>query len=358
MKVHLIKTPEYDSKNFSEVYEFLSSFDGPIKFIPSYYEFNHSRFEFLGYSNFRNETGVKALLFNITMQSVLSWSILFTLCDFYRNAFKIDSTDFVILLTDRKNDLNWFSHTENRNVFVHTDNWHNYTNSNSKYAIGYQVIENILQSLMKLDITNIPNDVVHINARGCMNDFCGDKEQIILKLRTADICQDCLDKMIIEDVDDGIISQALEIFEAIRNKLLFKQDFTRHVSPKKVSIDMFGKVIVGEKEIRLDFLPKTLFIFFLIHKEGTTLNDLQNYKDELMKIYTALRPGAEESKIDELIKPYHQDGTFSKNKSTLNRKLREQLGEPLANFYCLDGNRGEAFCINIQSEFICIDIRY
>lgn len=365
MKVHLIRAPEYDIEHFEEVQELLSSFDGPLEFIADKYEFNPEQFPFLQnfWEDFRFpacESDIRKLNFEKERGKPLSWLELFSLCKFYRSTFKIEKNDFVVLLTVRKNALNWFSHCdENRNIFVHTGDWEYYTKAPQKFPVAYQVVENIMQHLMKLDTEQIPNANIHVEPLGCMNDFCQNKQQVILKLRTGDICYDCLSKMREEKVDDEIINQAIGIFEAIRNQLLFKQGFTRNLNPIPVRIDSKGKIYIGDKQIDLNPLESTLFIFFITNNDGATLNDLQAFRNQLLNIYRIIRPGGEESRIDKLIRPYHEiDSTFSVNKNRLNRKLRNELGEPLANFYYLDGNRGEAFKINISPDLVSADIRY
>jgi hypothetical protein len=359
MKVYLIKTPEYESDNFLDVCDLLSSFDGPLSFVGSEYEFRGIDFGFLDYAfpKYKSLGGVKKVLYDISMQDSLSWEQLFSLCKHYRNTFKINENDFVVLLTSRRNALNWFSYFEDRNAFVHTGDWEHYTDANPKYPIAYQVVENVMQSLMKLDVNIFPNTNMHTDARGCMNDFCQNKQQIILKLRTGDICKECLSKMRIEKIDEQIVNQACGIFEAIRNQLLFKIGFINNLNPKPVRIGINGEIFIGDKQIDLNPLESTLFIFFITRREGVSLNDLENYREQLLKIYLILRPAGEESKIDNLIKP-KGTGTFPKHKSSLNKKLKEQIGEPLVNFYYIDGNRGEAFRINISPDFVTVDIRY
>lgn len=358
MKVHLIRTPEYEIDRLDEVQELLNSFDGPLKFTLSSYEFSPGKFDFLGHPFFKNAEGVKKLLYDISMQNALTWEQLFSLCDYYRNVFRVDKDDFVVLLTDRRNALNWFSHCDaKRNIFVHTGDWETYTKAPQKFPVAYQVVENIMQILMNLDVEQTPNPNLHMEPLGCMNDFCQNKQQVILKLRTGDICNECLTKMREEKIDDEIINQAIGIFEAIRHQLLFKQGFTKNLNPKPVKIDSTGKIFIGDKLIDLNPLESTLFIFFITNKEGVSLNDLDKYRKKLMNIYLVLKPLGEESAIDKLIKP-KGTGTFSKNKSALNKKLKEQIGEPLVNFYYLDGNRGNAFKININADFITSDIRY
>jgi hypothetical protein len=161
MKVHLIKTPEYESENFRDVCDLLSSFDGALEFVATEYEFDKNQFPFLHKIfpdlKFKYESDIKKIYFNKELGLPLSSRELFSLCDFYRNTFNIHSDDFVVLLTIRRNALNWFSHCENKNAFVHTGDWEHYTDANPKYAIAYQVVENVMQSLIKLDTVTIPN---------------------------------------------------------------------------------------------------------------------------------------------------------------------------------------------------------
>ena len=65
MKVHLIKTPEYESDSFRDICEWINSFDGALEFVPSEYKFEYPEFVFFQYTNLKNESGVKQLLSEI-----------------------------------------------------------------------------------------------------------------------------------------------------------------------------------------------------------------------------------------------------------------------------------------------------
>ncbi|HPS26865.1 MAG TPA: hypothetical protein PK269_04580 [Bacteroidales bacterium] len=336
MKVHLIKTPEYDEISYWDVLEVLASPAGPLNFDARAYEFNTAQFPFL-----KNKR--------------LSWEDLFGLCSFYRKTFSIPSHDFIILLTDLKNDLNFFSfYDEHRNAFVQTSGWEHIINAPQKFPVAYQVVANILRILMKMP-PGLPDHWFHTYTIGCMNDLCANKKEIIIKLRTGDICNECLCKMKEARMDEEIIDHAIGLFEIIRKQLLFVQGFSRNITPKTLTVDASGMIMIGDKEIKLDYLPKTLFIFFLKHLDGVTFNDLPEFRAELLAIYKTLRPGGSERAIDNLIAHYLYEGTFSKNKNSLNKKLKAQLGEPLAGYYYLNGNRGEVFRIGIATELVHLD---
>lgn len=365
MKVYLIKTPEYETESFREVSDLLSSFDGALEFVPSFYEFDKKEFYFLRYElfphhNFEYPSNDTAIKFDPDRGNPLSWRELFSLCSFYREVFKIEDESFVVLLTKRKNALNWFSATdESNNIFVHTAEWEQYTKVNSKYPIAYQVIENIMQTLMNIDIANVPNEYVHEPLKGCMNDFCNNKTQIIIKLQTANICDTCVQKIKDEKVDTKILKQARTIFNGIRNEFVFQGE-EPSTEPISIIVDKNGKILLPEQnlEIRLTPLFKTLYLFFLSKNEGVRLKDLSDYKEDLLKIYKKIRPSVEREKAEKSIKELsHPEGeTFNSTRAHINRIITELLNEPLADFYRITGEKGKPYSVKVPRNLI--DIRY
>ncbi len=354
MTIHLLRTPDYELQAFYSVIEFLQSFDGPIQFkgveAPCIVHTTEDLDTSLEFPEYIGE------LYPV------DWDELFDLCHKFRISHSLPSDDKVVILTGHPNPEHWFSSCDPRGyAFVHTADWPAYVKAPEHYPIAYEILENVLQILMKLDPMDLENHLFHTDPIGCVNDFCQNKQQIILKLRTGDICTTCLDKLRLKEVPHSIVNHVLTIFEGIRSQVLFKQGFNRNLSPDPVCVDNTGNLRIGDKIIRLDYLPKSLFVFFLRHPEGILLNDLENHKDELWEIYRTLRPAAQKNTIVELVRPYNDPrgpGTFSVNKNRLNRGLKEALGEPMANFYYLEGNRGEPFKINLHPNAIALDIRY
>lgn len=360
MKVHLIKTPEYKTIDFTNVVEFLTSFNGPIEFCKSEFKFDESLFPFLQkfYPDFkfRYESDIQKIDYDPERSYPLSWKELFSLCQYFRVKKSIPDYDFVVLLTVRRNTLNWFSAQIGQDVFVHTGDWDYYTNSNPKYPIAYQIIENIMESLMKIDVDN-PNENAHIHPRGCMNDFCQNKSQVMLKLRTADICTECMEKIYNEKIDERIISQVDEIFEGIRQELLFKLKFKTPLEPVQIIVTRDNKIFLPflkNLEIRLNPLFKTVYVFYLNHPEGVKLVDLSDYKNELIDIYGRLSVADDNETIQHnianLINPL--SNSFSQKKSKINKIIKELLGKHLSKYYIIGGIRGEPFKINLPTKLI------
>ena len=107
----------------------------------------------------------------------------------------LSNSDFVFLLTSRKNNQDYISWTDEtlRNYFIQVSEWDSFLFSKKidiEYPISYEIIACILRSLM-FDKNLEIKENAHVFPKGCIMDYCDDKSQMGLKLRTADICFDC-----------------------------------------------------------------------------------------------------------------------------------------------------------------------
>lgn len=359
MKVYLIKSPEYETNSFNAVCDLLKSFEGPIKFISSRYQFNRDDYYFLKYDlfpkhPFKYPTNDVVVKFDSSRDYPLSWRELFQLCNDFRKTKGISKDSFVVLLTKRKNALNWFSSFDgDRNIFVHTAEWDEYTNVNPEYPITHQVVENILQFLMKADLLNVPNNYIHEPLKGCINDFCYNKNQIIIKLQTANICAECMLRIREKGIGLAVQNQIKNILNGIRNEFMFKIE-NPPTDALTLVVEEHGRVLLPDEgiEFRLTPLHKTLYIFYLNHPEGVQLSDLYEYKDELLNIYQKLSVFDQKDRIyesiDKLINPV--EGYFSQTKSKINRTIANLLGENLSSHYKIKGSRGKPFYIQLSDE--------
>ena len=123
-----------------------------------------------------------------------------------------------------------------------------------------------------------------------------------------------------------------------------------------MKIDEKGSVFVGEKNISLGPLQKAIFIFFLNHPEGIRIAELGDYESEIFSIFQKLKSNAEPKNIANLVNII--DGNFNYNKSRLTKMLREEIGEPLANYYYITGNAGEKFKIALPKELVEIHEKF
>lgn len=177
----------------------------------------------------------------------------------------IPSSDFLVLLTSKPNENNWFSSTNfddgTRDIFVHTADWENYTECSSESVIAFQVVENILQALM-FEGNDDESKYFHDPAIGCINDMCSWKPDITFKLRTADICADCLDKISSQGIEEDLVRQSIELFEHLRKRMLFNRKLQRETD---YDPSLPFTIANTKRKLRTTFEPLRKFLLLLDH---------------------------------------------------------------------------------------------
>ena len=179
MIAYLFCSPEFPFDTVKDVVSLLNNIPGEIKFEVE---------ESLTSDFFKN---INAEFEIIDENSELSFDELFQIIKVYRGSqrIKISNIDFVIFITSIRNDQQWFSAFNKKDIFIHGAEWDLISNIDSKFELAYQCVENIFQSLINLQV-----DEYHEKAKNCINDFCGTKSDILFKLQSANICQKCFER--------------------------------------------------------------------------------------------------------------------------------------------------------------------
>lgn len=134
---------------------------------------------------------------------------------------------------------------------------------------------------------------------------------------------------------------------------------------KRVSrliVDEWGKIYLPDysaEEIKMPYLPKTVFLFFLVHQEGVEFKSMYNYIQELYEIYqiAILDKNTEASKlrqsIEDLVEPVNN--RIYETCSIVKKSLSMIVPISMMEHYCIVGKRGEKHKIQIDRQLI--DIR-
>lgn len=88
------------------------------------------------------------------------------------------------------------------------------------------------------------------------------------------------------------------------NSFLIKQLLIEQPKPSRLRITEDFRIVLpdyNDKEIKMAFLPKVVFFFFLRHQEGLCFKQLCDYKDELFSIYRCVSNRENEAKMTESI---------------------------------------------------------
>lgn len=375
MEINLIKSSGLSKEVFTRVMGLLQAIEGPMKFtcdpasvvdfsddeiVPRHFEhsgdFGRKKLppqyiELVNYSIKKPENALSA-----------SWETFFYKCSVYRKEHGIESDAFVILLSAVSNKYNWFSAANPKHPldgFVHTADWEFYLNCDSAFPVAYEVLALVLQKFMFRNKEDM-QQLVHQQPIGCINDLCMEKREIILKLRTADICSYCMEALRSE-LHDRYIRHARNIMESLRLKMLLSQNFLQHSAPSKMRIDRYKKIWLtdfGNLELNFNPTEKTLYFFYLQHPEGIAFGALPQYKQVLFDIYSELSltgTRAEmQQRIDNLVAV--TGNAVSENVSRIKKKLVRAVGDELAAHYCISGANGAKKLIPLNRSLVSHEI--
>lgn len=389
MNIHLIRSSELSVQTYTNVLNLLHKTQGPLKYIASKntdwetinYEkdwITEEQFKKVERTNFEAERNMNYSLAKATFsvkevttsgifddfpikEKQATWDNLFSSCETYRKTYAIPENDIVILLTDISNDKNWFGSVDQtmRNVFIQTSNWSSFFGSeiDTRFPIAYEVVAWVMRILMFRNRYEL-SQLLHIQPKGCMMDFCEHKSQIVLKMRTADICGDCLDHIQTRDINPTALNQLLETMDGIRSNILFRERSTVLNRPSRLEIRGYMKRIflvdLGDLEVRLNPKEKTLFLFFLNHPEGVRIVDLMDHKAEILDLYKrfsrASTPSLIENAVDLMLQP--TDGNINQVLTRIRSKFKQTAGDSIAGYYTIEGTRNEAYKISLNRELV------
>ena len=370
MKVHLLKSAEVDTTLFTKVVDFLQSIPGPISFnydlnATTYFEdeelFKHQiideeHFEkkimLESYSKLNSER-----IFPLERETV-SWAVLFNKVSQFRNERNIPNNEFVLLLTDIANKQNWFASLDENmpyNGFIHTADWDHYIKCSAAFPIAYEVIALVLQKHM----FNRVNDLrikLHEQPIGCVNDFCAHKRDIILKLRTGDVCEDCIER-VQGNISIPELHHALNIMSSLRERMLFAQNMKKFSPLSTLRIDKKYKIFLsefGNIEIKLRPLEKALYFLFLKYPEGIYHSSLSEHRTELYEIYSKISTMGDllemRERIDDMVNTLNDSA--SQKMSRIKRVFEEAVGRDLAKHYFIKGDAGKKKKIDLDRNMI------
>jgi len=358
MRVHLIRTEDVDKELFAGVVSMLQAIPGTIEFFsdPDFprrepntlNSLNSPDMEFSRVEWDRKKKippSVSTAHFTVPDHAI-HWDKLFAKSDQFRSTRHLSDDEFVILLTAQTNHRNWFSALDRSmpgNGFIHTADWQLYLDASPVFPVAYEVISLVLQRHIYADYENM-RYLVHKTPRGCVNDFCQEKREIILKMRTADICQGCME-MVQKHLPLPAIDHALSLMESMRQKMLYAQNFRQNSPPSRMVIDRTNRIFLpdfGNIEINLRPLERALYFLFLRHPEGILMSGLCDHRQELFNIYAELSDNGDRQDMQRRIEEMTNvlSNSASEKLSRIKRTFEQSIGRTLASHYYVQGEPG------------------
>lgn len=172
-------------------------------------------------------------------------------------------------------------------------------------------------------------------------------------------------KILLELLENGDFSddeEVLRILSSVFHKEIDEATDTKEETASRIIIDRKGRIFLPDyssREIKMPYLPKTVFIFFLIHKEGIEFKSMYNFTHELYEIYqlVALEKNTEAGKIrrslENLVEPVNN--RIYETCSIIRRSFSMVVPAALMDSYCITGKRGEKHQIKIERSLIKVE---
>lgn len=356
MKIHLLRSEELSINRFFTIVELINQYKGPIKFLAANNELQKLD------ANSVEETDSSIFTGKGDVLKTLLWTQIYEKCDNFRLNNKIKDDDTVILLSDHPNEQNWFSHWDNtgkKNFYVHTANWEFFVLAESWFPIVYE-IASIPFGLVTCNNLKELIAAAHDEPRGCVLDYCKNKSQVQLRLRTADICPDCYNLMIKKKVDPRIASQIFAIFEGMRSHILYRNRFQFVKQRSRLEINVAQRLLIfkdpGDLSVRFSPLEMTFYLFFMKHSEGVLLTRLSDYRQEVLDLYMHFVSTPNLTKINATIDLHveYNSQALSGVFNSIQEKLDGIANNDIIKPYSIAGSRGEKRYIPLERELFTL----
>jgi hypothetical protein len=363
MNVYLVRSKEMPIGMFNGVAEYLKQFDGPIEFNYDIEEVPEDEEEIFE----QNVELIKYTIGDYEPKYDEAFNHYFQQCQIFRNEKgNIDSSDLVILLTNERNENNYFGYCDSivKNVFIQCSNWNfifGEEEFNPTLAISYEVIAWTLRSLIfrhKVELTSYVNPI----PKGCIMDMCKEKKDISFKMRTGDISPSILELIRTRGISPSQTNQLFNGMEKIRSGIIFRDRIgvtnneTRlRVRDKRTKWEL---VLVDFGNLPVNFSPLqlTIYMVFLSQPGGIKL---QNFGDENVvefgNIFRSVYFSKDDDIINHLISTYtgnNRGKLLIENLTKINKKLIQLLPSTIVNKYLVLGKKNENYKISLNRDLV------
>ena len=135
-------------------------------------------------------------------------------------------------------------------------------------------------------------------------------------------------------------------------------------TPGRLLVNGDMKIVLpdyDEMEIKMPAMSRTLYILFMKHRlmglDGFELKNIDQYRDEMVNIYSLVKPGADDDRVrrtvDNLCDPF--SNSLNEAISRANGFIRKCIVDKnLQKQYLISGARGGKYSIGLSPEMIAL----
>lgn len=148
-------------------------------------------------------------------------------------------------------------------------------------------------------------------------------------------------------------------FHKVLIDIVLKHDGTHEVS--RLYVTKRGDFFLIDRnntEVKMPALSKALYLLFLFHEEGISLNYLSDYKPELYRIYRQISTYGDDTLLERAVDNLTDfvGSTLNATLSRIKKAFTDILGED-ASRYLIQGEKGERKTIHLERRLVVFEDR-
>ena len=346
MEVYIYRTTDVDPASFSAL---LEGANGPLR---------HLRFEEGPVVDVETVTGIVRAATDSA--GALSKEAILNCIEALRRLADLRDDAVIVLLSRTPHDARWFSIGEGNAHYVHADDWNLFTATSFRLPVTFLLASNVIMRGMYDTLDELVRRA-HDEPRGCILDLCMEKQDISLKMRTADACPECMarirSRVRLGHLDADVVIDCFRLMDKVRRDLMYRRRWRLHDQPGVLSITGYNQQVdLPGKRVRMSPIQRALYQFFLLHPGGVRLVDLRDdhHLKVLFRLYRVMARNGTPIEQDETIRNVvlDVDGKLQQHLSRIRRAFREALGQDEAKLYFIQGRPAERYTIALPREHV------
>ena len=345
MRAFICRTPDVDAEGVEQLLVLLNSKPGPI------------RFHDAGEVAVKSDLGANG--------KTLFRKVAFAAMVEVRQAHKLDDEDALVLLTSLSDERDFFAYGEPAGTgpghhCIMISGWEDMAAMDFLYPTLHIVASNLLQGRMHKTMEEWERNA-HEYSVGCISDFCRNKQDILLRLRTADVCEACAGKYnaVIKAGELSVeeFEQCMELLELAREGIRFHNRMVATPTPSPLLIDPTNlSVTLVHHDRVINFngvIPHCIYILYLKHPEGIPYEELEQHVEALIDHYDTIKGTKSRQQLLQsfsVLTDHRDRSRLNQEVSKLRRSVKEAVGEKLLPLYMWDAGREAPKVIPIAGQ--------
>ena len=290
----------------------------------------------------------------------LETDAIFRVVDDIRKQADLAPDAVVVLLSRIRHAGNWFSIGEGNSHYMHADDWNLFTATSFRLPVTFLLASNIIMRGMYDTLDEVVYRA-HEDARGCIMDMCLDKQDISLKMRTADACPECMarirSRIKAGHLDANVVIDCFRIMDRVRRDLMFRRRWRLDPEPGRLTVSGYAQQIdLPSRRVQMSPIQRALYQFFLLHPKGVRLVDLRDevHLREIIRLYRIMATKGTPEEQAQVIRGVVEDmeDKLQQHLSRIRRAFRQALGFREAGLYTIEGKPGEPYRIRLYRQFV------